>query len=79
MSAFDSTGNVSNDYASAALSGAQTVIYNNSSGNWRFSDITFTGTAVPEPSTMLLGGAAAIFIAGVRRRRAKSGNATGLA
>jgi hypothetical protein len=45
VSAYDSTGNVSNDYASATLSGGQTVIYNNSSGNWRFDNLTFTGTA----------------------------------
>ena len=28
--------------------------YNNNSGNWRFTDITFTGNAVPEPSSFVL-------------------------
>jgi autotransporter-associated beta strand protein len=45
VSAFDSTGAL-NDYASATLlSGATggTQLYNNSSGNWRFGDLTFAG------------------------------------
>lgn len=74
VSAFDPTIAGGTTYGSAA--GGP---YNNSSGNWRFSDITFTGTAVPEPSTMLLGGAAAVFIAGVRRRRIKGARAAGVA
>ncbi len=47
VSAFDSTGNIPNDYASATLgSNGQTVIYNNTSGNWRFGNLTFAyGTA----------------------------------
>ena len=57
VAAFDSTGNVAGDFASAALSGGQTVIYNNSSGNWRFNNITISGTplvSAPEPSTFVL-------------------------
>jgi hypothetical protein len=73
VSAFDSTGNVPNDYASAALNAGLTQIYNNNSGNWRFDNFTFSGTAVPEPSSMLLGGAAAAGLALVRRRRPKCG------
>ena len=52
MSAFDSTGNVPHDYASATLgSNGLTVPYDNSSGNWRFGNLTFsygttTSTAV---------------------------------
>jgi hypothetical protein len=72
VSAFDSTGNVPNDYASAALNGTVTQIYNNSSGNWRFDNLTFSGTAVPEPSTFLLGGAAAMGLASLRRRKTVS-------
>jgi hypothetical protein len=72
VSAFDSTGNVANDYAGATLAtGGQTQIYNNSSGNWRFDNLTFTGapSAVPEPSTALLAGAAAAGLTAVRRRQ----------
>ena len=58
VSAYDSTGNVANDYASASLSGGLTVIYNNSSGNWRFDNLTVRGLTVPEPSTLVLGGMA---------------------
>ncbi len=55
VAAFDSTGNVPNDYASAGLSGGLTVIYNNNSGNWRFDNLTFSGTsAVPEPASLAL-------------------------
>jgi hypothetical protein len=44
VSAYDSTGNVPNDYASATLSSGLTVIYNNNSGNWRFGNLTFAAT-----------------------------------
>ena len=43
VSAYDSTGNVPNDYAAASLTAGQTVIYNNNSGNWRFDNLTFSG------------------------------------
>jgi large repetitive protein len=53
VSAFDSTGHVPNDYASAQLSGGQTVIYNNSSGNWRFNNLTFAaGSSASTSSTL---------------------------
>ena len=70
VSAFDSTGHVPNDYASAGLSSGLTVIYNNSSGNWRFDNLTFSGTAVaaPEPGSLALVGIGAAGL--LRRRRA---------
>ncbi len=46
---------------------------NNTSGNWRLDDVTFTGTAIPEPSSWaLLVGCAALAAAAVRRRPAVS-------
>jgi hypothetical protein len=79
VSAYDSTGHVTGtagpDYASAVLSGGQTVIYNNTSGNWRFDNLTFTGvTPVPEPSSVALGLAAggAFGLARWRHRRRNS-------
>ena len=53
VSAFDSTGHVPNDYASAQLSGGQTVIYNNNSGNWRFDNLTFSAGATASDSSAL--------------------------
>ncbi|MGO9446672.1 MAG: hypothetical protein ACLPXB_18140 [Thiobacillaceae bacterium] len=52
MPVYDSPGNIVR-YASAALSGGVTVAYNNSSGNQRFDNPTFSGLAapVPEPET----------------------------
>ena len=71
VSAYDSTGNLTNEYASATLSSGNTVQYNGSSGNWRFDNLTFTGTAVPEPGTLALAGLAVCGagILGWRRRR----------
>ena len=43
VSAFDSTGHIPDDYAGATLNGGYTQIYNNSSGNWRFGNLTFQG------------------------------------
>ena len=40
------------NYGSA--DGGQQGVYNNNSGNWRFADVGFTGTAVPEPTSLLL-------------------------
>jgi hypothetical protein len=40
------------NYGSA--DGGQGGYYNNNSGNWRFADVGFTGTAVPEPSSYVL-------------------------
>jgi hypothetical protein len=44
---------------------------NNNSGNWRFDRVTISGTAVPEPSTMVLAGlaAAGMAVPTLRRRR----------
>jgi hypothetical protein len=72
VSAYDSTGNVANDYASAQLSSGQTVIYNNSSGNWRFDNISLSGTAqtAPEPATSVLFGiGCAAILVGLARFR----------
>jgi hypothetical protein len=41
VSAFDSTGTLGNEYASAASSAGDIVPYNNSSGNWRFANLMF--------------------------------------
>jgi hypothetical protein len=70
VSAYDSTAHVPNDYASAALSSGQTVIYNNNSGNWRFDNITFSGTAsaVPEPASFILFGIGFVAILAGRRQ-----------
>jgi fibronectin-binding autotransporter adhesin len=42
VSAFDDTGRYQ-DYVSATLNGGITQLYNNSSGNWRFGNLTFQG------------------------------------
>jgi len=70
VSAFDSTGHVANDYAGATLTAGQTTIYNNSSGNWRFDNLTFSGTAVaaPEPGSIALVGIGAAGLLARRRR-----------
>jgi hypothetical protein len=34
--------------------------YNNSSGNWRYDNVIISGTAVPEPSSLALGGLAGL-------------------
>ena len=55
VSAYDPTLSIPN-YGSA--DGGQNGVYNNNSGNWRFTAVGFTGTplaAVPEPSPFLLG------------------------
>jgi hypothetical protein len=54
VSAYDSTGNVPNDYAGATLgTGGLTQIYNNSSGNWRFSNLTFSAGSAASDSSAL--------------------------
>jgi hypothetical protein len=71
VSAYDSTGNI-DGYASAQLlSSGLTQAYNNTSGNWRFDNLIFSGTPVPLPSTvwlMLTGLGGLVGLA--RRRRA---------
>jgi MYXO-CTERM domain-containing protein len=64
VSAYDTTLGT---YAGATLSGGNPVIYNNNSGNWRFGNITFTGTATPAPAGAALLGLAGLVAA--RRRR----------
>jgi hypothetical protein len=76
VSAYDPTYSGAGDptYTSATLVSGAPVQYNNSSGNWRFDNITINGTAItaaPEPSgavSMLLGASLLGSIA-VRRRR----------
>jgi hypothetical protein len=41
VSAFDSTGTLGNEYASAASTPGNIVPYNNNSGNWRFGNLIF--------------------------------------
>jgi hypothetical protein len=70
VAAFESSGNVAGDFASAALSGGQTVIYNNNSGNWRFNNVTISGNApvsAPEPSSFVLLGIGWMVVLGGRR------------
>lgn len=67
VSAFDSTGNVPNDYAGATLTGGLTTIYNNNSGNWRFDNLTISGTA-PEPASLSLLAIGGILLVARRRR-----------
>jgi len=69
VSAFDSTGNEPS-YASATLaSGGVTQPYNGTSGNWRLGNLEFTGTAVPEPSSLALGGVGVASLLAYRRNR----------
>src|SRR5271166_5796094 len=69
VSAYDQTLQFPN-YGSA--DGGQNGYYNNNSGNWRFTDMSFTGAAiaaVPEPSSLLLLAAVGLAVPYVRRRR----------
>ena len=69
VSAFDSTGNVPGDYAGATLASGLTTIYNNNSGNWRFDNLTISGTAAaPEPTTLGLLAVGAILLTTRRRK-----------
>ncbi len=45
VSAYDPTYTASQTYTSATLTSGNPVVYNNNSGNWRFGNITFTGTS----------------------------------
>ncbi len=69
VSAYDNTLAIPN-YGSA--DGGQGGYYNNNSGNWRFTDVGFTGTvsAVPEPSTwaMLILGFCGLGVMAYRRK-----------
>jgi hypothetical protein len=69
VSAYDPTIAGGTTYGSAA--GGP---YNNGSGNWRFGNITFSGTpvGVPEPSSSLLSAVAAAGLAVARRRRSNA-------
>ena len=73
VSAYDSTGHIAG-YASAALSSGLTVAYNNSSGNWRFDNLVFSGTAaaVPLPASVWTLGSGLLGLTGLARRRRKS-------
>jgi hypothetical protein len=63
-SAFATNG----DYAAASSTAATPVVYNNSSGNWSFSNITVSGTAVPEPASLGALGLAGMALLNGRRR-----------
>jgi hypothetical protein len=69
VSAYDNALQFPN-YGSA--DGGQGGYYNNNSGNWRFTDITFSGTAAvstPEPSTLTLSLLGILGVTAFRRRR----------
>ena len=70
VSAYDSTGNVPSDYASATLLSGKTQIYNNSSGNWRFDNLAFSGTPVttPEPASLSFAGLGGMALLSRRRK-----------
>ncbi len=55
VSAYDSTGNIANDYAGATLLAGATELYNNSSGNWRFGNFVFAGNETIGTTTALVG------------------------
>jgi hypothetical protein len=58
--------NAATGTADTALAG---TALNNTSGNWRFDNVTLVGQAVPEPNSLILGlGAVALFL-GLRRVR----------
>ncbi|HKD37695.1 MAG TPA: PEP-CTERM sorting domain-containing protein [Pirellulales bacterium] len=42
---------------------------NNNSGNWRFDNVTISGTVVPEPSTLVLSACAVVALICLRRRK----------
>jgi PEP-CTERM motif-containing protein len=44
------------------------TVYNNNSGNWRFDNITFSGTAVPEPASASILALGAFGLMGRRRK-----------
>jgi hypothetical protein len=56
---------------SAVLNLSKGTALNNTSGNWRLDDVTFEGTAIPEPSTWaLITGCLALGYVALRRRTA---------
>jgi hypothetical protein len=68
VSAFDSTGHEPG-YASATLANGATQPYNGSSGNWRLGNLEFTGTAIPEPSSLALVGVGLTSLIAFHNRR----------
>jgi len=52
VSAYDSTGTLGNVYASATSTPGNIVPYNNSSGNWRFGNLTFYGNLTTTSTTL---------------------------
>jgi len=72
VSAYDPTFPGGATYTSATLSAGSPVAYNNSSGNWRFDNVSVAGAApVPEPTqtALLLAGMGALAIVARRRRQ----------
>jgi hypothetical protein len=75
VSAYDPTytGAGAPTYTSDGGTNGAVIQYNNNSGNWRFGDVTFDGTAdaaVPEPATWLLLPGGLISLVLILRRRA---------
>jgi hypothetical protein len=48
------------------------AVYNNNSGNWRFDNVTFSGTAVPEPASVASIGVAGLGLLARRNHRRKA-------
>jgi hypothetical protein len=71
VSAYDPTytGAGAPTYTASKLTGGLPTVYNDNSGNWRFDNITFSGTVVPEPSTLVLLSAGFVAMAATFLRR----------
>jgi len=75
VSAYDSTGNIAGYASAQLLSSGLTQAYNNTSGNWRFDNLTVAGTAitpVPLPAALplWLSGIAGLGLMAHRRKAA---------
>lgn len=71
VSAYDPTYSLAQTYTSATLTNGSPVVYNNSSGNWRFDNVSvIAAAAVPEPASLaLLAAGLSVLAAAARRRR----------
>ena len=57
------------NYSSATAATGAAGDYNNNSGNWRFDNVTVSGTAIPEPASASLLGLAGLALLGRRRQK----------